>query len=659
MKAVLVRRIGLLLRVVSVATVLFAMALHGAVPRVLAEPPASDEPVAENAFTVPWKALGLPGELGFLATGTPQDVAIPVPDGTRAQRLQGRIDLPIDSTPGYLEIDDDQGNFVAAVDLPAAGAGRVTFPFDVDISSARQADSRVALTARLRQVDDELRCRPREQVTVTDLVTLFTGAEPLPATVAAFFPSVLERVNVYVPADADQSEQQAVLALSSELARSYAPQPLRVTVAKQPRGASPPPAGPRARAVVVERGSAALDVVDGGTPGVHLKVTGRGDELSRQVSLLDNQLQMLAQVPSVRVDQAGSSTPSPDPESGSETTTFRQLNMDGNADVLGAGSFTVGVDRAALGTGRIDGARIHLLADYTPVGADDSATLAVVVNGNAVHTQALDGSGRVDTTFDLPSEALRQRVNLDFEMTYTPHLPCSTLTAPLHFWVDPESTVTVKSGGSPTGEFSSLPSEFSPDFLVAFDGSGPDQLGYASDVVVELARMTTAKLSPRVVELASALDSETSALIVARSSSLQQSSLQLPIGGNDSAIDVDLPTQLRVDVDRGIGSIQTIADRAGDRTVVLVTTTAAWGLVPPVLDYLTALPGGWAGLTGNVLAAGAQGTPVNLSIPVASPAPEPEPSRGWLVWVGVGVAAAVVAAVLGAWLLRRRRPARD
>jgi hypothetical protein len=442
-----------------------------------------------------------------------------------------------------------------------------------------------------------------------------------------------------------------VLTLASELARFYALQPVRIAVTGQRRGTPPPPAATRTRAVVIERGSAEMSIVGGGGGGAHLRLSGRGDELSRQVSLLHNKLQGLAQVPSVRVDQAGAVT-----EADTDTMTFRQLEMDGNTEVLGAGNLTVGVDRAALGAGRIEKLQVHLLADYTPVGAEDSATVSVTVNGEAFHTEALGASGRVDTTFELPSEVLSQRVNLDFALTYTPHLPCSTLTAPLRFWVDPESTVTLRRGGVPTGDFTSLPSEFSPEFLVAFDGSSPEQLSYAADVLVSMARQTTAGLTPRVVDLDAAVDSQTSALIVARSASLEPTALQLPIGGSDSTVDIDLPTQLRAEISRGVGSIQSFADAPNDRTVVLVTTTGAWTLVPPLLDYLTGLRGGWADLSGNVLAAGAQGMVEDLSIPVGLPDSAPDQSHGWPVGVWIGVVGAVLlVGVLVAVLMRRRR----
>jgi len=620
-------------------------------PLAVAQPATTDEPVAADVMSLPWTTLGLPGEIGIISPDTPQSFSVPIPLGTTAQRLLGRIDLPVDSPAGYLEIQDSQGTFLAAVDLPPVAAGRVTVPLDVDISAARVTGSSIGVSLTARQINDDLRCRPRQQITITDLSTVFIGDEPAPITIATFFPPVLERVNIYAPDDANQSEQQAVLTLASELARFYSPQPVRVTVTNQRRGAAPPPAGKRARAVVVERGSAELAVVAGGTQDAHLRISGQGDQLSGQLSLLANELQSLAQVPSARIDQPGASR-----EGHPDTMTFRELNMVGNVNVLGAATLVVGVDRAALGDGRVDQVAVHLLADHTPVSADDSATVSVTVNGEAVHTAALDGSGRVDTTFELPGEVLRERINLVFELTYTPHLPCSTMTAPLRFWIDPDSTLTMRHGGAPAGDFSSLPSEFSPEFLVALDGTGPDQLSYATDVVVSVARLTGARLTPRVVDLGAAVDSETSALIIAQSKSLDRSPLQLPVGGDGATINVDLPTALRADIDKGIGSIQIFADPARGRTVVVVTTTAAWNLVPPLLNYLNSLQAGWADLAGNVLAAGAQGTPTDLSVPVATQAPAPTQSNTTTAWVGIGVGIVALAIVTTwLWILRRRK----
>ena len=264
--------------------------------------------------------------------------------GFSARRLRGLIHAPVNLQAGYLEIDDDRGTFLSAVNLPAVAPDQAAVPFDVDISAAHPSPSSVGLSFTLRQVNGTGQiCGPAQQLAVTDLANVFAGAAPAPTTVSTFFPSVLQRVTLYAPVDADKAEQQAVLTLASALTRHYAPQQVAITAVNQPRGAAPPPTGDLTRAIVVERGPADLTVTNPGAPNVYLRLSGRDDQLSAQVSLLANQMQPLAQTVSARVDQPGSRTTQQ-----ADTLTFSQLKITGRTDVLRTGALTVGVDRAAF-----------------------------------------------------------------------------------------------------------------------------------------------------------------------------------------------------------------------------------------------------------------------------------------------------------------------
>ncbi|AKK29100.1 hypothetical protein [Mycobacterium sp. EPa45] len=604
-------------------------------------------------LTLSWVQLGLPRGVDFPTTNVNQDFAVPLPTGFRPNRLRGLIHAPVNISGGYLEIDDDRGAFLGAVNFPAAQtADQVVVPFDIDIAAAHTGDSTVGLSFTVRHTNAPYEnCGPQQTLSITDLATVFAGAEPAPTSIATFFPSVLQRVVLYAPTDADSSEQQAVLTLAAALTRAYRPQTVVITVAEQPRGATPPPAGPLARAVLVERGAAGLEIAGAGTPEALLRVSGRDDQLVTQVSVLANRVQDLAQTPRARVDQAGSRRGAT-----TDTMTFDQLQMTGKADVLRTATLTVGADRAALSDGRIDNIRVHLLADYTPVAKEDSATVMVRAGSTVVFTSALNDSGRLDATFDLPAQVLTERIVLNFALTYTPRMICSPMIAPITFQLDPRSTLTVHRGGLAVGGFRSLPSEFSPHFVVALDGSGPGQLSYAARLVVDMARVTSAELTPRVVDLKSALESKLGALIVANSTTLKQTTLNPPVSGDQSSISLDLPTVLRADVGSGLGSIQAFADPPRDRTVLLVTTTAAWQLVEPLFGYIEQLPDGWSQLTGDTLAAGAQGIPADMSIRDNRIAPAS--SRGSStppLSVVFGILGAFVLGVFAAWLWLRRR----
>lgn len=614
-------------------------------------------------------ALGIEREV-FLGPNASQTLSLPVPGGLSPARLRGTLTSPVNISGGYLEFDDADGNLLGTVNLPPAGVAQAATPFDVDISALRVQSGSAALSVTLRSLDNAGQipgqftgqfCGPLQQLTMTNLAAVFTGTEPPVTTIAGFFPPVLERVTVHTPTDADAAEQQATLMLVSTLVRLYNPQPLAVTVINQPRGVAPPPSAQLARAVVVERGGdAGLSVENPGSPNAYLRVSGDGDDLSTQVSLLVDELQSLVQVANARVDEAGSE----EAAAPGDTLTFDQLNMSGKTDVLRASSLRVGVGRSALGNGRVGGVQVHLLADYTPVPQNDAAAVVIrAADGNVVYRTLLDTSGRLDAQFELPGQTIGQFVNLDMALTYTPEQPCGPLIAPITFQIDPRSTLTIQRGGPPLGGFSAMPSEFAPSFLVAMDGSDPGQLIYASRVVAAISSLTDRQLNPKVVDLRTAADADSGALIIAESSALLQTSLHPPLSGDGADVSVDdLPNELRANITDGIGSIQVFADRPRDRTVVLVTTTGAWNLVDPLFDYFERLDGKWAALSGDVLAAGRAGVPTTLSIfaqPTGEEAPAPSESESTSSsWLPLGIAVAVAAAVaiaVGLLLSNRRR----
>ncbi|BBX10222.1 hypothetical protein [Mycolicibacterium aichiense] len=617
----------------------------------------ADPPAAVEANVLSWPALGLQSTVELYGRArTP--VTVPLPAGMTASRLRGMIGMPENVTAGYLEIDDGDGKFLASVDLSAAATAQAATPFDVDISAARVQGSSIDLSFVIRVRDTVDRaCAPLQRLTISDLTTEFTGTNPPVTTIASFFPSVLGRVTIYAASDANSAEQQAVLTLVSTLARIYAPRPLPITVVSQPRGAQPPPALGMDRAVVVETGEPGLSVENPGAPDAYLRISGDGDQLSAQVSLLTTELQPLAQVAAARVTQAGSDT-----VQRGDTLTFGELKVSGQATFFETSTFEVGSDRASLGP-RFDGVQVHLLADYTPVHQGDASTVMIRSNNVIVYRGTLDGTGRLDTTFNLDSRILDQRyINLQFTLTDTPAQDCSPLVAPMTFQIDPRSTLTMHRGGAPLGGFTAFPSEFSPKFVVALDGSSPNQLSYAADIVAVVSRITKTPLTPQVVSLQSAVDGNSGALIVANSGAIKQTALNPPIGGEGPMVKFGLPTELNVNMEGGLGSIQAFADPQRNRSVILVTTTGDWKLVDPLFSYIAASDRNWLGLTGDVLAAGEAGTPTNVAIRTTSDSLAPTQtsgsSGGWLKYGLIGGGVLAVIAVLAVILaLRRPKPA--
>ena len=647
----------------SVMLLVAPITLAGAVAGPASAQPGDDvsvQPADDGnpaGISMPWSTLGLQPTVSLYGDGE-STFSVDVPSGLTATRLQGMIHTPLNFTAGYVEINDAEGNFVASIDVPPVAPGLVMAPFDIDISRASVRGSSVGLSFAIRARDDgDRNCDPLPRLELSNLTTVFAGTQLPVTTVANFFAPVLERITIYAAADASSAEQQAVLTLSSAIARLYASRPVAIGVVSQPRGAAPPPAAGLDRAIVVETGDPGLTVENAGAPNAYLRISGEEEGLSEQVSLIATQLQPLAQSTNARVDQAGAeAAASPD------TMTFKDLSVGSErADVLGTNGLQVGIQRTSLGP-RFDNVDVNLLADYTPVPERDAASVVVRAEGLVVYRAPLDSSGHLDAKFTLSSAELQQQwIDLEFALTYTPDQACGPLVAPITFQIDPRSTLTMRRGGPPLGGFGAFPSEFSPEFLVALDGSGPNQLDYAARVVASMARLNKAEITPQVVDVPTAADATSGALIVANSDAIKQTSLSPPVSGDGSIVNFALPSELALNLDSGLGSIQAFADPQRNRSVVLVTTTADWSLVDPLFSYIDGSTGDWSQLTGDVLAAGATGTPTNIAIRTAGSVFDPalttasSSSRITTYVVGGVIAALVVVALIVLLVLRRRR----
>lgn len=207
--------------------------------------------------------------------------------------------------------------------------------------------------------------------------------------------------------------------------------------------------------------------------------------------------------------------------------------------------------------------------------------------------------------------------------------------------------------GSPAaGGFGAVPSEFSPEFLVAFDGTNLNQLDCATRVVADIAQRTGSVLTPRVVDVNDEADAGTGALIVANSAKLEPTSLRPPIGGNSAETSADLRDELRADIARGLGSIQAFADQSRDRTVIRVPPAERsrwWSHCSATSTScrtagraLTAMPRSPA--------------PGQCRQPVDRAGTPPQDADGLPVWLLISAGCAVeVALVLGSALGWRRR----
>lgn len=639
---------------ILVYVILAGASLGGLARLATAEPgpaePGPPEPVPAvvDPVTTPpiaWTQLGRSDRVDMLGSDQLVDTDIPVPPGVIPGQLLGTIGSVVNTVDGRVDIIDGRG--VAMGSIPVPG-GLGSAPFAIDISQARVLNGIAKLSFVLRDRNPPGNsCSRSSSLTLSQLGVTYVGQAPYPVIVADFFPGYLDQLLIRTGPSPTPAAQQAALELVAKLTRLYRPMPVRIDV---DTSAEPTPPGPPSRRVIELRDNspAGLRVINPNSPDAALVITGRGDELSRQVALFSDRRVKLAQTGSAAVTAVGQDSPT-----ATTIKTFAQLGMGGKTSVQGTGSLYVGFDASQFAVGSIQQATLHLIAHYSPVVAGEASV--VVRAGDAVlAARRLDESGLLDISGIIPKESINSAVGVVLELRYLPKQECAPLNDRLEFALDPASTVAVTPGSHNRGGFPVLPMAFTPDFAVVVDS--PEHLRFAAAAVNLLAQQTGVTLQPRITDLASAVGSGQGLLVVVPGEDLKKSGLSAPVsfdGGN--TVGIDGATDTVVDLNGPLGVIQAFSHN--DRMVLAINGTGDWSLAQSSFDYIRALDSRWTSLTGDVVATATARQTVNLTLREGGALLNEYPGDGWRWWALLS-AATIAAALLiaaGVLLWRRRR----
>lgn len=594
-----------------------------------------------------WPQMGLPDRIDLLGANQASETAIPVPAGTAPTVLSGMIGSIVNVTNGRVDVVDDRGMVLGSILVPPdAGA----IPFEIDISTALVVNGMAKLSFVIRDSNQNVNnCTQIPSLSISQLASAFIGPPPGPALVADFLPSYLDKILINVGTNPTYVQQQAALDLVARLTKKYRPMPVRIDVTTADIAPAP---GPGVRVIDIRDNSQPGVVIENpGVPEAMLVISGTGQSLARQVELFADQRVDLAQAPAAVVLSANDDT-----TLSSNTKTFDQLGVTGQTTVLGVTTIYAGFDVSAFGAGPISSAQVHLQAKYTPVGSGQASVL--IRSGSTVlATQKLDNSGTLDITGEIPAEEIASNVGLALELRYIPQQECAPLNDRMTFALDGHSTVTVTPGINNRGGFPVLPMAFTPDFNVTLDN--PDYIRFAAQAINLMAQQTSVTLRPKVTTFGQAANSRTGLLAVTNGAALARAGMKPPLvpnGASDVGVNGDPATDLNLN--GPVGAIQAFTNN--DRTVLAISATGDWSLIDASFDYIRGLPSRWASVVGDVIATGAAGRTVNMTVNEGGPmAHQPKPSSAWKWWgwvsVGVGAVAIVAAATL--LLIRRRRRA--
>ncbi|APE19274.1 hypothetical protein BOH72_18740 [Mycobacterium sp. WY10] len=637
---------------VATSVVLLALpTLGGELPPAGADP---DSNVVEVVSATPasppligWPQLGLPDRLDLLGANQPTETAIPVPAGTAPTVLSGMIGAIVNVMNGRVDVLDDRGMVLGSIPVPPDAS---TIPFQLDISPALVNNGMAKLSFVIRDGNQNVNnCTQIPALSISQLASSFSGPPIDPASVADYLPSYLDKILINVGGNPTFVQQQAALDLVARLTKKYRPMPVRIDVTTDDVAPAPEPT---VRVIDLRDNSQPGVMVDNaGTPAAMLVISGTGQSLARQVELFADQRMDLAQAPAAVVLSAKDDT-----TLSSNTKTFDQLGVKGQAAVLGVTTIYAGFDVSAFAAGPISSAKVHLLAKYTPVGSGQASVL--IRSGSTVlATHKLDNTGTLDITGVIPPEEITSNVGLALELRYIPQQECAPLNDRMTFALDGHSSVTITPGTNNRGGFPVLPMAFTPDFNVALDS--PEYIRFAAQAINLMAQQTSVTLRPKVTTFGQAANSRTGLLAVTNGAALARAGMKPPLvpnGASDVGVDGDPSTDLNLN--GPVGAIQ--AFTSNDRAVLAISATGDWALVDASFDYIRGLPSRWASVVGDVVATGPAARTVNMSVNEGGPmAHQPQPGAVWKWWgwlsVGGGVATLVIAATL--LVFRRRRGA--
>lgn len=610
-------------------------------------PPGPAEVEIESAVAepaVPWRQFGRAESLELRGSNVENTVQFPVPSGVSAASVSGQIGSAVNIAAGRIDVLDGRGSALGSIPVPV---DTPTAPFTLDTSRAWIDDGSLTLNFVLRVADPPSdTCEPTPSVILKGLATTLAGRPPDASTVADFLPARLDAITIWTGPEPSTEQQQAALTLTAMLTRSYRPIPVRIDVDTSARA----PAGGTAGRRVITIGDSersGIEVVNAGTPKAVLAITGRGVELSDQVALFIDRRLGLAQSRLAAIDSAADLlTPT------RTIMTFEQLGIAASPSFTGAATVYAGFDGAAFAVGPIGKAKIDLRARYTPT-PDDEASILVRSGAYVLATQRLNQSGSLDMTFEIPPQAISSDIGMALELQYFPG-GCAPLNDRITFAVDPRSTVEVTPGAADRG-FTQLPAAFTPEFNVAVDR--PDLIRYAAQAINLIGQRTGTLLRPQVVGLEEGAASGAALLAVTSGEGLARIGMRPPVAvDGNGTVQVDGAADTGANLNGPLALVQSFTQNG--RAVLSIDVPGRAELADKNMDYIRRLDNGWSSLTGDVVANGAAGDTVTLTVRTEQQTGDRADDKAgwkWSIMATFAVGAAAAAAAVRGLIMRRRR----
>ncbi|MGW0042252.1 hypothetical protein [Rhodococcus sp. NPDC003348] len=620
-------------------------------------PTAQAAPVRQDA-SLPLSTVSGVGTLSFSGRTDEVTLQIPVPQGLSPAALRGTLQVPAGAGRGWVDVLSG-GRVLGRVEVPS---GEPTAQVTLPLAGAAVVNNAAQVTLRSYLVPvDDFWCADDwsdGSLSIVNATVDYTGDEAPPTVLADYLPPVLTRLSIYVPPEPTHDVTAAALEFGAAIAARYANQDPAIELRALAPGAALPtdPVGRLERQVVVTESdvnSTTLTTSPAGVPV--LTLTGRADGLLNQTRLLTSNLSTITVATEATAGSLAAA-----PGIAPSLTTLGDLGASKlTATSTGRVQVRIGIDQTKLGrpAGPVD---VHLIGNYTPLPNTQNGQITITVGDTTLDRWPVDADGRIDRWVTIPPESMSRYTELVVTLQVAGAMTCGS-TQPVTLSLDPAGAVRSETTLPPQpGGFQALPQSLMPTTQIGLqDGTFADARR-AMTIVTGLQGLTVTPFRPELVDLDTAVNSDSPAILIAADGGLPDSvPLPLQVTGDDTVELTNLTADTApetVDVPGlRFGSLQAAWDDDHDRMLLVATSTDAPQSVDRILDWLSADRNRWSSLSGDALFQTGDRDPVTVS--AEQPAPTVDETtgvvRGVLAAGGLLLLAGV--AVAAALLIRTRR----
>ncbi len=631
-------------------TMLAVLAVGNGTPRSTAAP--GDGGQVADAPTLTLTSLGGDTDVSLYGLQGSQTITVPVSKGLTPSALIADVELPPYVRGGTLYVTQERRTLSRLELLMAEST-----PLSIPLTGARVVDNSVTFTVRSTLLPEEGDCLydPTVPLQLTEAAIAYTGKETAPTMVADFLPTVLKKMTIFTPQKPSAAESDAAVRLTTAIVSRYGKQNTDVDVAPLGNDQAPPPSGALERNVVIREGSDAAVSLRGGDAGVPaLQIAGSADELANQVRLLSSDLSELALSSKAVAGPINAS-----PQQPANQTTLRDVGQPGVKATAFKPQVFIGLDQTRLGRPVRD-VRVHLEGSYTPLPSTVGGQVVVSVGGETIDRWAADSSGAIDRWVSIPKSELQRYTNLSVAVDIAGNTGQCGEFQPVTLTIDGDTTIDSSPADPPEpAGFQSIPQALMPKMQVGVEPESFADTARAVSILEGLQRLSGSRIDTEVVPLASAIDSESPAVLIS-ADGWDDDSVVPPVRNlTDGKVEVERigggsPATLTLDPATRFASLQT--GRSGNRTVLFATSENAPGQLDSLLDWLDGDVRRWSSLDGTAVISMRGGDPVEVNTETAAPPAAPEDSgTNPLWWVAAGVGVVIGAGVAAIVFHRRSR----